>query len=112
NEILASSEFEQARNYKNIILYILPTKDFVGVKLTELRIPEIRFFNLLFVVSTYLGDTMIRTVALHCRKAWFRNLPKPVGSTPPLLRAEMGLTLDQLRLLHGRFDAQKKKMIV
>jgi len=28
------------------------------------------------------------------------------------LRAEMGLTLDQLRLLYGRFDAQKKKMIV
>jgi hypothetical protein len=110
NLISISSEFEQARNYQNIIFYIPPTKDFLAVKIAELG-STIKHFDLTFIVSTYSGKTMIQTLRLQCRGAWFLRKPIPIGSTPPLLKAEARFHARDVQLLHGEFDSKRKKIV-
>lgn len=112
NDISLSAEFEQARMYKTITFYILPTKNFLGVKLMELRSPAvIKHFDFTFVVNTYFKGILSQTLRLQCFQAWFRKSPTPIGSTPPLLKAEAGFHADKVKLLHGKYDQTQKKLI-
>lgn len=111
DEISVSSEFEQARMFKNIIFYIPPTKDFLALKIIGLRSNTIAFFEVTFVVNIYSGRTRTQTLRLHCSPAWFVRVPTPVGNTPPLLKAEVHFHSGDAHLMHGKLDMKRKKIV-
>lgn len=111
DEISVSSEFEQARMFKNIIFYIPPTKDFLALKIIDLRSPMISFFEMTFVVNIYSGGMRTQTLRFHNSSAWFVRVPAPVGSTPPLLKAEVHFHSENTQLMHGKYDTKRKKIV-
>ncbi len=109
DEISVSSEFEQARMNKNIIFYIPPTKDFLALKLIDLRKNGPESFDIDFVISVYSRGKLISTLRLSSDVAWFFRHPAPEGKTPPLLKAWVRFT--QAQLLHGQLDPRRKKIV-
>ncbi|MEW6129657.1 MAG: hypothetical protein AB1757_21635 [Acidobacteriota bacterium] len=109
DEISISSEFEQARMHKNIIFYIPPTKDFLGVKLVGLRDNTLVLFELTFAISVYSGNRMTQMLRITSEFSSVRETPTPVGGTPPLLQTKIRLVRPQL--FYGKFDTQRKKMV-
>jgi len=111
NVISISSELEQARTFKNITFYVLPTKDFLAVKLIGLRSPEIKAFDVTFEVGVYSGNMLTQNLFMHCARAWFVRVPTPIGGTPPLLKASVHFHSQDVKLSHGKYDAKKKVVV-
>ena len=111
NAISIASEMEQARSFKNITFYVLPTNNFLGVKLVGQRSPHIRFFDLTFEVGVYSGKVLTQNLFMHCARAWFVRVPTPMGGTPPLLQASVHFHSDSVKLRHGKYDAKKKVLV-
>ena len=109
NEIAISSEFEQARINKNITFYIPPTKDFLALKLIDLRKNGPETFDITFVISMYSKGKVIQTLRISTDVAWFLRLPAPEGGTPPLLKAMV--RFHSVQLLHGQYDPKRKKLV-
>jgi hypothetical protein len=108
DEFSVGNEFEQARNYKNIIFYIPPTNDFVGVKLMELRSSGITYFDMIFAISTYSNGKLIKTHRFSAELAWLFRVPSVEGA-PPLLKA--WVRYHDAQLAYGQLDP-KRGMIV
>lgn len=108
SEISVSSEFEQARVHKNIIFYIPPSKDFLALKLTDLRKDGPEWFNLVFVISIYSQGKLLKTLRISSLRAWFVRSPAPEGS-PPLLKAIV--RFQDAQLFHGQLDPSGKKIV-
>jgi hypothetical protein len=106
NDVAASTEFEQARTFKNITFFITPTKDFAAAKLIGLRSPEMKFFSVTFLVCTYHRGKKIQSLQLQIEKAWFTKVPTPVGDTPPLLKADV--RFHETLFLHGHLNSKGK----
>ena len=109
DEISVASEFEQARSHQNIIFYIPPTKDFLALKLVDLRKNGPEQFDMTFVISIYSKGRLIKTLRVSTSRAWFFRPPEPQGGTPPLLKA--WVRFHQVKLLHGQLDASRKKIV-
>jgi hypothetical protein len=99
-----SSEFEQARAYKNIILYI--KADSESHKLLELSKSGKKDFFMFFAVLVSSDEGhFIRKVEIQSSATNFAGTPIPVGKT---LKAKM--TLNEIRLLVGVYDEKRKVM--
>jgi hypothetical protein len=105
DDISITSEFEQARRYENIILYLPPAKDFSVLKLVELRNGGIKHFNLLFEVDITSSGTKIQSVSLYATGAWLQKYPTPVGKKAAFLSLAIGF--HGASLVHGRLDRKK-----
>lgn len=103
------SEFEQARNYKTMIFYIPPTKDFLGLKLMNLATRNWQLFDFLFTVSVLTDGKVTQTLSLSSRSASLRETPVPVGSTPALLRLKVRVKNPDM--MHGQLDPKTRRMI-
>jgi hypothetical protein len=103
-----SSEFEQARIYKNIILYMRPGGD-TFAKLLDLSKSGKKDFFMGFTVLVW-SDTghFTRQMEIQSFATNFAGTPIPVGKTPPLLKMKMMMNRIQLNI--GRFDEKRKVM--
>ena len=102
DDISISSEFEQARTYHNVTLFIPPTKDFTAVILFTLKSPITKFFALVFHVEIFSGGKMTHSLVLQSYNAWLRKNPTPVGNKEALLMLEV--QFDKVQLLHGKVE--------
>lgn len=96
DEISVAMEFEQARTLKNLVFYIPPTKDFVAVKLVELANQKGREFAFTFLVGVYSETKLLRAYNIEAESARFLETPNPIGDTPPLLMAKIGMNSPDL----------------
>ena len=104
NEGSIGSEFEQARIYKNVILYLgagSPPGELVNLSKSGRK-----DFSMSFTVSVYDDrGNPVRRYDLQSFATRFAEIPAPVGNTPPSLKAR--LLLSSPRVLHGRRDEQR-----
>ena len=104
DELTIGSEFEQARTYTNFVFYILPTKDFMAVRLMNIAQTNGKHFNLTFNVSVIADGKVIRKLNLESYAARFLEAPLYVAGEPPLLKARV--RLQYIRLEHGQSNGQ------
>ena len=103
------SEFEQARNYKTMIFYIPPTKDFLALKLMNLATKNWQLFDFIFGVSIFSNGKLTQALSIISRAASLRETPVPVSGTPALMRLKVRVKNPDLS--HGQFDAKTNQMI-
>jgi hypothetical protein len=108
DEISVTSEFEQARAYKNLIFYVPPTKDFLAVRLMEIG-KELMHFDITFVISVFSHGKLIKALRFSPDGAWFSKTPTIEGGSPKLLKA--WVRFHELQLLHGQYDSRLKKFV-
>jgi hypothetical protein len=103
-----SSEFEQARIYKNIILYIRPGGN-TFTKLLDLSKSGKKDFFMSFTVLVWsdIGH-FTRKIEIQSFATNFAGTPIPVGKTPPLLKMKMMMNRIQLNI--GVYDEKRKAM--
>ena len=106
NEGSIGSEFEQARIYKNVILYLGSGAGSPSAELVNLSKSGRKDFSMSFTVSVYDDrGNPVRRYDLQSFATNFAEIPAPAGNTPPSLRAR--LLLSSPRVLHGRRDEQR-----
>lgn len=108
DEINIGSEFEQARIYKNIIFYIPPTKDFLAVKLIDLRKKGVELFTITFAIGVYIDGALNRSLVFSSESAWIFGHPELSGEKSLLLK--MRVRFNNLLLIYGHFDAKLKRV--
>jgi hypothetical protein len=109
SEGVVFSEFEQARNYKTLIFYVPPTRDFLGVKLMNLAGANWQPFDFCFTVNVYSNGKNTQSLTLSSRAASIRETPVPVGGTPALLMVKMRVVRPELT--HGYLDPKTKQVV-
>jgi hypothetical protein len=108
-EGIVFSEFEQARNYKTMIFYIPPTKDFLALKLMNLATRNWQLFDFIFSVKIFLDGKLSQLLSIVSRAASLRETPVPVGGTPALMRLKVRVKDPGLQ--HGQVDPKTKEMV-
>ena len=103
------SEFEQARNYKTMIFYIPPTKDFLALKLMNLATKNWQLFDFIFGVSIFSNGKLTQALSIISRAASLRETPVPVSGTPALMRLKVRVKNPDLS--HGQVDAKTNQMV-
>jgi hypothetical protein len=109
DEISTASEFEQARSFNNIIYYVPPTRDFLALKLVDLRKNGPEQFSMTFVISIYSNKKLTKTLRLSAESSWFFRMPEPVGGEQPVLK--LWMRFRDLQLLHGNYDPKFKRVV-
>ncbi len=109
DEFSLGNEFEQARTYKNIAIFIPPTKDFTAVKLFTLRSSGIKFFTFFFEVDIHSNRVKTQTLILETDHAWLLNNPIPVGNKEALLMLEV--RFNEIHLLHGKRNQKSREIV-
>ena len=84
NEMSIASEMEQARIYKNINFYKLPSDDFTDFKLMEMFRAK-QAFTLYFIINTYIGKKMMESITLRAENALISSYPMIIGYAPKML---------------------------
>ena len=103
NEGSIASEFEQARAYNNVILYIKPDANYPATGLVNLSKSGKKDFSVSVTVTVHDDSGKpVRRYDLQSSAANFAEIPAPVGNTPPSLKTK--LILSSPRVLHGRRD--------
>jgi len=94
------SEFEQARSFKNISLYLPPTSNFEWLDLTEISIHRLQFL-MVFFASGKVGGTLAHEFTLSCKTAEITEAPGKMndGSKGTVLKISMALP--ETRLMHN-----------
>lgn len=106
NEGSIASEFEQARTYQNVILYIKPDVNYPTTGLVNLSKSGKKDFSVSVTVSVHDDSGKpVRRYDLQSSAANFAEIPAPVGNTPPSLKTK--LILNAPRVLHGKRDEQR-----
>ncbi len=90
NDMSISSEMEQARSYKNIILYKLPSKDFADFALMEAFRTK-QLFNLYLIISIYVGKNNTQSLWLTAKNATISEHPMKTGDQLTLLKATISI---------------------
>jgi hypothetical protein len=99
-----SSEFEQARSYKNIILYVQAGSE--SHKLLELSKSDKKDFFMFFAVLVWSDEGhFIRQIEIQSSATNFAGTPIPVGKT---LKAKM--ILNGIKLNVGVYDEKRNVM--
>lgn len=109
DEFSMGNEFEQARRYNNITLFVPPTKDFTAVKLFTLRSSGLKFFTLFFQVSIHSGGQLTQSLILETSHAWLLKNPTPVGNKEALLMLEV--RFNNVQLLHGKLNQKSHEFV-
>ncbi len=111
DEISIGNEFEQARTYKNITLFVPPDMDFTGVKLTTLKnsasLTSTKFFTLFFQVDIYSGGKRTHTIILETSHAWLKQEPILVGNNLLMLEVRF----NHAQLLHGKLNKASREFV-
>jgi len=106
NEGKIASEFEQARTYKNVILYIKPDVNYPTAGLVNLSKSGKQDFSMSLTVTVHDDSGKpVRRYDLQSSASSFAETPAPVGNTPPGLKTK--LILSSPRVYHGRRDEQQ-----
>ena len=94
------SEFEQARSFKNISLFLPPTKNFEWLDLTEISIHHLPVI-IYFFAQGKVGKTITHEFTLSCKNAEITESPskKTNGGKEIVLKVEM--SLPEIRLIHN-----------
>jgi hypothetical protein len=94
------SEFEQARNFKNIALYLPPTSNFEWLDLTEISIHHLQFLMVFFATGK-IGDTVTHEFVLSSKNAEITEAPGRFtnGGSGTVLKVSMALP--ETKLTHG-----------
>lgn len=108
DEISIGLEFEQARIYKNIVFYIPPTKDFLAVKLIDLRKNGPEQFSITFAIGVYIDGALSRSLVFSSESAWLFGHPELSDGKSPLLK--MRVRFNNLLLIYGHFDPKLKRV--
>ena len=101
DEQMIICQFEQARNYKNIIFYMKQGKDIPLNKLIGLSKSYKNSYNgensftVSFGVSVIKGEMIMRRVSLQSTGK-FSETPIPVGKAPPLLKMKLSFESPKL----------------
>ncbi len=109
DEISIGNEFEQIRTYRNVTLFIPPSKDFTAVKLVTLRSSGLKFFTLAFTVDIYADGKRTQTLTFASSKAWLAKNPIPVGNKEALLMMEVHF--DSGAMLHGKLNKRTGEFV-
>lgn len=94
------SELEQARNFKNISLFLQPTQNFEWLDLTEISIHRLQF-SMFFFAQGKIKETLTHEFTLSCKNAEIVESPGKFtdGGKGTVLRVSM--TLPETKLTHG-----------
>ena len=102
NEGAIGAEFEQARIYENVILFIKQGADSPTAELIKLAKSGRKGFLMNFVVSVFDKAKRIRRYDLTSYKTSLAGVPVPVGATPAQFKAKMLLNAPEV--WHGKRD--------
>lgn len=110
DEISIASEFEQARTYKNITLFMPPLNNFLALKLAAMRSwGNTEFFSVFFQVNVYSGGKRIQPLILEAYNAWFVAPPIPVGNKEALLM--LRIRFHEAHLLYGKLNKANREFV-
>jgi hypothetical protein len=101
------SEFEQARNFKNISLYLPPAKNFEWLDLTEISIHHLPV-SMFFFASGNIGQTVIHQFTLACKIAEITDSPsKTTDGGIKNIVLKVSMSLPETQLIHGSFQGSE-----
>ena len=103
DDISLVSEFEQARSFKNISLYLPRTKGFEWHHLWEIADHDLPV-SIAFFTSGNIGRTVKHQFTLVCQNARITEQPvkEPDWGKSEVLR--VNLSLPEIKLVHGSFQ--------
>jgi hypothetical protein len=93
------SEFEQARSFKNISLYLPSTKNFEWLDLTEISIHRLQFV-MYFFTQGKIGQTITHEFTLGCKNAQIIDSPDKKTDGGKLV-LQVRMSLPETTLTHG-----------
>ena len=94
------SEFEQARSFKNIALYIPPTSNFEWLDLTEISIHHLQFM-MVFFAQGKIGQTITHEFMLVCKTAEITEAPGKFTSGDRGTVLKVSMALPETTLTHS-----------
>lgn len=94
------SEFEQARSFKNIALYLPPTSNFEWLDLTEISIHRLSFLMVFFATGK-IGETLMHEFTLSCKNAEITESPSKFTDSGKGTVLKVSMALPETKLAHG-----------
>jgi hypothetical protein len=106
DDLSLSSEFEQARAFKNITLYLPPTSDHTdrdaALALTDIAINKLKV-NVMVSVQRYSNSKMLEGIALIDQEATLKNRPQTIPQH--LLMVE--INLPAVKMYRGKIQGTR-----
>lgn len=103
DDISLVSEFEQARTFKNLVLYLPPPKDFEWLDLIEIATHKLPV-SIKFIAFGQKGKTLTHSFVLASKTANITESPLKRSAEKKLV-LEVKLAISDIRLIHGSHDA-------
>lgn len=101
DDISLVSEFEQARTFKNLVLYVPPADDFEWLDLKEISIHGLPV-SIKFIAFGGVGNTVTQSFILAAKNAKVTEPPaKRTSNAKPVL--EVKLAIPDARLIHSSY---------
>lgn len=101
DEINLAEEFLQARNFKNVTVFLSPTKGFEWLDLTEISIHRLPVFSVFFAQGK-IGETLTHEFTLSSASARIIEPPrKTTVSEKRLTLLRVAISLSDAKLTHG-----------
>lgn len=102
DDISLVSELEQARTFKNLVLYLPPASDFEWLDLIEIATHKLPV-SMRFIAFGHIGNTLTQSFVLASKTASITGIPIKKISEKKLL-LEVKLAISDIRLIHGSHD--------
>ncbi len=100
DDISLVSEFEQARNFKNIVVYLPPTHNFEWLDLIEISIHHLPVY-IVFFAQGKIGQTLTHEFTLSCKTAEITESPSKMTNGGKELVLKVNMVLPETNLIHG-----------
>lgn len=94
------SEFEQARSFKNIALYLPPTSNFEWLDLTEISIHHLPFL-MVFFAQGKIGGNITHEFSLVCKTAEITEAPGKFTDSGKGTVLKVSMALPETMLTHS-----------
>lgn len=104
DDISLVSELEQARTFKNLVLYLSPAKDFEWLDLIEIATHKLPV-SMKFIAFGQVRNTLTQSFVLASKTASITEIPVKKISEKKLL-LELKLAISDVRLIHGSHDKE------
>ena len=106
DDISLVSEFEQARSYKNISLFLPPARDFEWHHLYEISHHNLPL-AMTFFASGNVGSTVKHQLTLHCKNAQITEQPAKGTDWSNGAILKVSMTLPESELIHGSYQGNE-----
>ena len=103
DDISLVSEFEQARSFKNITVFLPPTKDFEWHNLYEIAYHNLSF-SMTFFASGNVGKAVTNQFTLSCKNATITEQPVKGTDWSYSSILKVNMALPETELLHGSYQ--------